>query len=61
MKCLVVASFNVDLIYEVDEFPLKGQTIFAKSHKILPGGKGNNVARFLHRLHDKTDVLGALG
>lgn len=41
---LVVGSLNMDYTMYVDEFPLKGETIYGKSRFIQPGGKGENQA-----------------
>lgn len=43
-KLCVLGSANVDHFYNLEDFPAKGQTVMAKSMRILRGGKGANQA-----------------
>lgn len=42
MKIINFGSLNIDQIHQVDSFVQPGQTIFANSFDIFPGGKGLN-------------------
>ena len=40
----IIGSFNTDLVYRVNDFPLSGESIRAINSCCLPGGKGSNQA-----------------
>lgn len=61
MKIGVVGSINVDVMYEVDRKPKKGETIFGNKYSINSGGKGANQAVVLNSLEDNVVFLGAVG
>lgn len=60
-KILVVGSFVMDQIVNTDIFPRQGQTIFAKSFRKAPGGKGANQAVQMARLGADVTMCGKLG
>ena len=60
-QILVVGSINKDLVLRVDDFPLEGQTILAKSFESSNGGKGANQASAIAKLGGNVSLLGALG
>lgn len=43
-KVFIMGSFNIDLVYRINDFPVSGETIRALSSCCLPGGKGSNQA-----------------
>ncbi len=60
-KIAVVGSFVMDLIAQVDEFPLDGQTIIGGDFNTFPGGKGANQAVAAARLNGNVQMFGKLG
>lgn len=60
-KILVVGSFVMDQIVNTDVFPRQGQTIFAKTFRKAPGGKGANQAVQMARLGADVTLIGKLG
>lgn len=51
----VIGSINMDLIMQLDHFPIPGETIIAKKLTSLPGGKGANQAVALSRLQNANE------
>lgn len=43
-KVVIIGSSSMDYTIYVDKFPLSGETVFAKSRFVQPGGKGANQA-----------------
>lgn len=60
-KITVVGSIAMDLIAEVEKFPVDGQTIIGKKFKTLPGGKGANQAVAAIRLGGSVEMIGMVG
>lgn len=60
-KIVVVGSLNVDLVVNVKEMPLVGETILASDYDLIPGGKGANQAYAAGRLGAEVTMLGAVG
>lgn len=58
---LVIGSLNVDLMVQVDELPVPGQTLTSKSFEILPGGKGMNQAVCAAKLGANVTMAGCIG
>jgi ribokinase len=57
----VVGSINMDVVTKCEEYPGYGDTTFADSVDMLPGGKGSNQAVSAARLGKKTCFIGAVG
>ncbi|MBQ7338457.1 MAG: ribokinase [Clostridia bacterium] len=57
----VIGSLAVDMVVRLDDFPLPGQTIMAKSLDYFFGGKGANQAVAAARLGAKVKMIGKLG
>jgi ribokinase len=57
----VIGSFVMDMVANVDEFPLAGQTILGKNLGIYPGGKGANQCVTMARLGADVEMIGMLG
>lgn len=58
---LVIGSLNVDLMVQVDELPVPGQTLTSRSFEILPGGKGMNQAVCAAKLGANVTMAGCIG
>ncbi len=59
-KILVVGSLNLDYVIEVENMPKAGETIFGKSLKKIPGGKGANQAYAIGKLGGDVAMIGAV-
>lgn len=57
----IIGSFNTDLVYRVDDFPLSGESIRAINSCCLPGGKGSNQAIACTMAGGKTHFTVKLG
>lgn len=60
-KVVVIGSLNMDIVVEADAPPQAGETIFGKSVRFVPGGKGANQAYALSKLGAKTTMIGVIG
>jgi ribokinase len=60
-KILVVGSINMDIVSNVTEFPLPGETIPSKETSFFPGGKGANQAVAAARAGANCSMIGAVG
>ena len=58
---LVVGSANMDMVVKTDRFPEPGETVFAASFGMFPGGKGANQAVCAAKLGGKVSFLGKMG
>lgn len=58
---LVAGSINMDIVLQVDHLPQRGETIFAKTLRYIPGGKGANQAVAASRLGGKVAFIGKIG
>lgn len=57
----VVGSINMDLVVEVERFPLPGETVLGLSFHRYPGGKGANQAVAAARMGADVTLYGKLG
>lgn len=60
-KLLVVGSINMDIVSNVNEFPLPGETIPSTATSFFPGGKGANQAVAAARAGANCSMIGAVG
>ena len=60
-EVVVVGSVNVDLVAQVTDLPLPGQTVLATSYAEFPGGKGGNQAIAAARLGRRVAFVGRTG
>lgn len=60
-KIAVVGSLNVDLFYQVERFPLPGETITGLGTEIHFGGKGANQCLAARRAGADVEMIGCLG
>lgn len=60
-KILVVGSFVMDNVAEMDSFPDAGETVLGKSLHLYPGGKGINQCIAAARLGGDVEMAGMLG
>lgn len=58
---LVVGSANFDLVYQVEQFPVHGETLLSKQFSTHPGGKGANQAVAIGRLGFACEFCGCVG
>jgi ribokinase len=58
---VVVGSINMDLVAQVRQIPVPGQTVIGTGFDTTPGGKGANQAVAAARLGYPTQMLGAVG
>ena len=58
---VVVGSYIVALVMDVDRIPLEGETIIGRNYHITHGGKGSNMAACAARLEADTTFLGKIG
>jgi ribokinase len=61
MNIGVLGSINMDIVYQVQTAPMKGQTVFGSTYDVLPGGKGANQAVMMSALGINVSFLGAVG
>ncbi|AWR99315.1 ribokinase [Metallosphaera hakonensis] len=57
----VVGSYNVDMSFKLDRFPVPGETVFAQEVRLGHGGKGSNQAVSASRLGGRVKFVGAVG
>lgn len=60
-KVLVVGSLNMDFAVYMERRPQPGETLMAKSMKLVPGGKGANQAYAFGKLGVEATMVGAVG
>ena len=58
---LVIGSINTDIVLNVQNIPLPGQTVLSKAKNIYPGGKGANQAVAAAKLGANVTILGCVG
>jgi ribokinase len=57
----VVGSVNLDIVANVDRFPLPGETLTNAVINRFPGGKGANQAIAAHRLGARVSMVACIG
>lgn len=57
----VIGSLNVDLVVQLDRFPLPGETLHGSDFATFLGGKGGNQAMALARLGGQPNMVGCVG
>lgn len=60
-RILVIGSLNMDMVVNVEQMPLRGETIMGKSLAYVPGGKGANQACAAGKLGKNVAMLGCIG
>lgn len=60
-KLLVIGSVNMDVVSNVKQFPLPGETLHSSGTKFVPGGKGANQAVAAARAGAVCTMVGAVG
>ncbi|WP_031542351.1 ribokinase [Mesoplasma photuris] len=60
-KILTFGSINTDFVFEVENLPLKGQTITSKSFSTFFGGKGANQAVAIGRMGNQPIMIAKVG
>ena len=61
MNIVVIGSLNADLMVQVNQLPVPGETVTSNSYEILPGGKGMNQAVCAAKLDAQVTMLGCVG
>lgn len=60
-KLLVIGSMNMDVVSNVEQFPLPGETIHSSGTAFVPGGKGANQAVAAASAGADCAMIGAVG
>ncbi|HTX93623.1 MAG TPA: PfkB family carbohydrate kinase [Mycobacterium sp.] len=60
-RVCVVGSVNMDLSFDVEALPRRGETVLASSLTYAPGGKGHNQAVAASRAGAQVQFVGAVG
>lgn len=60
-KVVVIGSINMDVVNQVKQFPLPGETIHSEGTAYFPGGKGANQAVAAARAGAGCIMIGAVG
>ncbi|ATG50425.1 ribokinase [Brachybacterium vulturis] len=60
-EILVVGSVNLDLVLTLDALPLPGETLYSRSSRRSPGGKGANQALAAARLGGRVRLAARVG
>ncbi|MFC5406666.1 PfkB family carbohydrate kinase [Cohnella soli] len=58
---MVIGSINMDIVVEMDRYPVTGETVSRRRVSYLPGGKGANQAVACARLGADVSLIGAVG
>lgn len=61
MKILDFGSLNLDHVFQVDHFPVPGETLRPEKVSLFPGGKGLNQAVAASRAGSRTCMAGTVG
>jgi len=56
-----LGSINLDVVYEVSEFPKSGETVVARQKTEFLGGKGTNISVAADRAAAPVIHLGSVG
>lgn len=60
-RILIVGSLNMDIVIEMKNMPLIGETVLGKEMTYVPGGKGANQAYAAGKLGGAVTMLGCVG
>jgi len=60
-KILVIGSLNMDIVINVQDVPVAGETVIGSNMKYVPGGKGANQAYAAGKLGTCVKMLGCVG
>jgi ribokinase len=60
-RILVIGSANIDMITQVKEMPVAGETVLGNGLQRIPGGKGANQACAVGSLGGNVIMLGCIG
>ena len=58
---LVIGSLNMDIVVQVENIPVPGETVLGKSLQRVCGGKGANQAYTCGKLGGNVEMLGSVG
>ncbi len=61
MKIGVIGGLTMDLFYNVNKLPQKGQTIEVKNYFLSPGGKALNISTAIKRFGEDVSLIGSVG
>jgi ribokinase len=61
MTIAVVGSINMDIVAFIDQYPLRGDTVFGNKIEFSPGGKGANQATACAKLGKEVVLIGCVG
>jgi ribokinase len=60
-KIVLIGSYLVGLVMDVERIPVKGQTVLAQNFREVFGGKGSDMAVQAARLGTKVEFVGSIG
>lgn len=60
-KVTVIGSYNRDLLIQISQFPVVGETLLGKNYQEGHGGKGSNQAVAAARLGGEVHFIGCIG
>ena len=60
-KILIIGSSNMDLVTQIENMPVVGETILGNGLQHIPGGKGANQACAVGSLGGNVTMLGCIG
>ncbi|MGR5143273.1 PfkB family carbohydrate kinase [Photobacterium sp. DNB23_23_1] len=60
-KLCVLGSFLIDIIADVEHFPVVGELVTSNNHFLSPGGKGNNQAIAASHAQSKVHFITKIG
>ena len=60
-KIVLIGSYLVALVMDVDRIPIKGQTVLARNFREAYGGKGSDMAVQAARLGTPVEFVGCIG
>jgi len=61
MDVMVVGNINLDIVYEVDRFPVEHEKLRARNCHVSGGGSAANTAWWLARLGQRVRICGMVG
>lgn len=60
-KILIIGSLNMDMVFEMKNMPMVGETVLGDNVTYIPGGKGANQAYAVGKLNGNAAMLGCVG